>query len=66
MCGGVAMLTRKQYELLVYIDGYLKDNGVSPSFDEMKDALGLQSKSGIHRRLRPCAILNPLRCRPIF
>ncbi len=49
MCGGVAMLTRKQYELLVYIDGYLKDNGVSPSFDEMKDALGLQSKSGIHR-----------------
>ena len=43
------MLTRKQYELLAYIDGYLKDNGVSPSFDEMKDALGLQSKSGIHR-----------------
>ena len=43
------MLTRKQYELLVFVDGYLKDNGVSPSFDEMKDALGLQSKSGIHR-----------------
>ena len=43
------MLTKKQYELLQYIDGYLKDNGVSPSYDEMKDALGLQSKSGIHR-----------------
>ena len=43
------MLTRKQYELLIYINKYLKDQGVSPSFDEMKDALGLRSKSGIHR-----------------
>ncbi len=43
------MLTRKQYELLVYIDQRLKEGGVSPSFDEMKDALGLRSKSGIHR-----------------
>jgi repressor LexA len=43
------MLTRKQYELLVYIDRRLKQSGVSPSFDEMKDALGLRSKSGIHR-----------------
>jgi repressor LexA len=43
------MLTRKQYELLVYIDQQLSKNGVSPSFDEMKDALGLKSKSGIHR-----------------
>ncbi|NQV84463.1 MAG: transcriptional repressor LexA [Rhodospirillales bacterium] len=43
------MLTRKQYELLVYLDQQLKQNGVSPSFDEMKDALGLKSKSGIHR-----------------
>ena len=43
------MLTRKQYELLVYIDGHLKDKGVSPSFEEMKEALGLKSKSGIHR-----------------
>ncbi|OHC76470.1 MAG: repressor LexA [Rhodospirillales bacterium RIFCSPLOWO2_12_FULL_58_28] len=43
------MLTRKQYELLVYIDGQLREMGVSPSFDEMKDALGLRSKSGIHR-----------------
>lgn len=43
------MLTKKQYELLVFIDQRLKDTGVSPSFDEMKDALGLASKSGIHR-----------------
>ncbi len=43
------MLTRKQYELLIYIDSYLRENGVSPSFDEMKDALRLKSKSGIHR-----------------
>lgn len=43
------MLTKKQYELLVFIDQRLKDSGVSPSFDEMKDALGLASKSGIHR-----------------
>ena len=43
------MLTRKQYELLVFIDRRLKETGVSPSYDEMKDALGLRSKSGIHR-----------------
>src|SRR5258708_2706297 len=43
------MLTRKQYELLSFINQRLNDNGVSPSFDEMKDALGLKSKSGIHR-----------------
>ena len=43
------MLTRKQYELLIFIDKCLKQTGVSPSFDEMKDALGLASKSGIHR-----------------
>lgn len=43
------MLTKKQYDLLVFIDRRLKESGVSPSFDEMKDALGLRSKSGIHR-----------------
>lgn len=43
------MLTRKQYELLMYIDRHLRTHGVSPSFDEMKDALDLKSKSGIHR-----------------
>ncbi len=43
------MLTRKQYELLMFINQYLTSKGVSPSFDEMKDALSLKSKSGIHR-----------------
>lgn len=43
------MLTRKQHQLLLYVHEYLKNNGVSPSFDEMKDALELRSKSGIHR-----------------
>ncbi len=43
------MLTQKQHDLLVFIDGRLKKDGVSPSYDEMKDALGLASKSGIHR-----------------
>ncbi len=43
------MLTRKQHELLSYIDVHLKETGFSPSFDEMKDALNLRSKSGIHR-----------------
>jgi repressor LexA len=43
------MLTRKQHELLVFIDERLNRDGVSPSFDEMKEALGLKSKSGIHR-----------------
>jgi repressor LexA len=43
------MLTKKQYELLMFIDKRLKESGVSPSFDEMKEALGLRSKSGIHR-----------------
>jgi len=43
------MLTRKQHELLIYVNQRLKEDGVSPSFDEMKDALGLRSKSGIHR-----------------
>ncbi|MFZ5781639.1 MAG: transcriptional repressor LexA [Pseudomonadota bacterium] len=43
------MLTRKQNELLLFINKRLNDDGVSPSFDEMKEALRLKSKSGIHR-----------------
>lgn len=43
------MLTRKQLELLMFIHERLKESGVPPSFDEMKDALDLRSKSGIHR-----------------
>jgi repressor LexA len=47
--GVVDMLTRKQYELLLFINHHLNAHGVSPSFDEMKEALSLKSKSGIHR-----------------
>lgn len=43
------MLTRKQHQLLLFINGHLRTHGVSPSFEEMKDALDLRSKSGIHR-----------------
>ncbi len=43
------MLTRKQHELLVFINDHIAETGVSPSFDEMKAALNLRSKSGIHR-----------------
>ena len=43
------MLTRKQHELLMFINERIKEGGVSPSFDEMKEALDLRSKSGIHR-----------------
>ena len=43
------MLTRKQHELLIFIDQHLKKTGFSPSFEEMKEGLQLRSKSGIHR-----------------
>lgn len=43
------MLTKKQYELLLLIDRRLREDGVSPSFEEMKELIGLKSKSGIHR-----------------
>ena len=43
------MLTRKQHELICFIDDRLSATGVSPSFEEMKDALDLKSKSGVHR-----------------
>lgn len=43
------MLTKKQRDLLLYIHGRLQKEGIPPSYDEMKDALGLHSKSGIHR-----------------
>jgi repressor LexA len=43
------MLTRKQHELLIYVDNHLRTTGFSPSFEEMKEALSLRSKSGIHR-----------------
>src|SRR5512133_1647828 len=43
------MLTRKQHELLTFIQIRLEDSGISPSFEEMKEALDLKSKSGVHR-----------------
>ncbi|EIZ80287.1 repressor LexA [Novosphingobium sp. Rr 2-17] len=43
------MLTRKQHELLRFIQARLEDSGISPSFEEMKEALDLKSKSGVHR-----------------
>ena len=48
------MLTPKQHKLLVFIDGFIKETGHSPSFEEMKAAIGLKSKSGVH------ALLNAL------
>jgi repressor LexA len=46
------MLTRKQHELLMFVHSRVKETGVPPSFDEMKDALDLRSKSGIHRLIK--------------
>ena len=43
------MLTRKQSELLAYLSDHMQRHDVPPSFDEMRDALGLASKSGVHR-----------------
>jgi repressor LexA len=43
------MLTRKQSELLTYLSNHMQQHDVPPSFDEMRDALGLASKSGVHR-----------------
>lgn len=43
------MLTRKQHELLIFLHRRIRESGISPSFEEMKDALGLKSKSGVHR-----------------
>jgi len=43
------MLTRKQHELFCFIQAKLEETGVSPSFEEMKEALDLKSKSGVHR-----------------
>ncbi len=43
------MLTRKQHELILFIQARLEETGVSPSFEEMKEALDLKSKSGVHR-----------------
>src|SRR5206468_12646827 len=64
------MLTRKQHELLMFIHERIKETGVSPSFDEMKEALDLASKSGIHRLItaleeRGCLRRLPHRARAL-
>ena len=58
------MLTRKQHELLTFIDSRLKETGVSPSFEEMKKALDLKSKSGVHRLISALEERNFIRRLP--
>ena len=58
------MLTRKQHELLSFIDTRLKETGVSPSFEEMKEALDLKSKSGVHRLISALEERNFIRRLP--
>jgi len=55
------MLTKRQYQLLMLIEKKLREDGVSPSFDEMKDAIGLKSKSGIRRLPNRARALEVLR-----
>ena len=58
------MLTRKQHELLCFIHDRLADTGVSPSFEEMKEALDLKSKSGVHRLISALEERNFIRRLP--
>ena len=58
------MLTRKQHELLCFINDRLSETGVSPSFEEMKDALDLKSKSGVHRLISALEERNFIRRLP--
>ena len=58
------MLTRKQHELLVFINARLAETGVSPSFEEMKEALDLKSKSGVHRLISALEERNFIRRLP--
>lgn len=58
------MLTPKQYKLLMFINKTLKETGCCPSFDEMKDALGLKSKSGIHALIDALVARNFLKKLP--
>jgi len=58
------MLTRKQHELLLFIHDRLIETGVSPSFEEMKDALDLKSKSGVHRLISALEERNFIRRLP--
>lgn len=55
------MLTQKQYKLLMFVNKVLKETGCSPSFDEMKDAVGLKSKSGIYALIESLVERNYLK-----
>ncbi|RZM09001.1 MAG: repressor LexA, partial [Sphingomonas sp.] len=58
------MLTRKQHELVCFINDRLEETGVSPSFEEMKEALDLKSKSGVHRLISALEERNFIRRLP--
>jgi repressor LexA len=58
------MLTRKQHDLLAFIHQRLQETGVSPSFEEMKEALNLRSKSGVHRLINALVERNFIRRLP--
>ncbi|HLU91547.1 MAG TPA: transcriptional repressor LexA [Pedomonas sp.] len=58
------MLTRKQHDLLIFIHNRLETTGISPSFEEMKEALGLKSKSGVHRLVNALVERNFIRRLP--
>lgn len=58
------MLTRKQHDLLMFIHQRLETSGISPSFEEMKEALGLKSKSGVHRLINALVERNFIRRLP--
>ncbi|WP_294315073.1 transcriptional repressor LexA [uncultured Sphingomonas sp.] len=58
------MLTRKQHELVCFINDRLEETGISPSFEEMKDALDLKSKSGVHRLISALEERNFIRRLP--
>jgi repressor LexA len=58
------VLTRKQHELLCFINDRLSETGVSPSFEEMKEALDLKSKSGVHRLISALEERNFIRRLP--
>ena len=57
------MLTRKQRDLLTYLETYMATEGVGPSFEEMREAMSLASKSGVHRLVKALEERGFIRCR---
>lgn len=62
--GGMPMLTVKQRDLLLFVARYSRANGAAPSFDEMRIAMGVKSKSGIHRLVKSLEERRFVRCLP--